>query len=55
MTMEPVFGLLFAVLIAGERLGPKTLAGAVLVLTAMVLTEVGPRRGAEGRVERLEV
>lgn len=55
MTMEPVFGLLFAVLVAGERLGPKTLTGAVLVLTAMVLTEVGPRRGAEGRIERLEV
>ena len=55
MTMEPVFGGLFAVGLAGERLGARTLAGAVLVLAAMVLTEVGPRRGAEGRVERLEV
>ena len=55
MTMEPVFGGLFAVGLAGERLGLRTLAGAVLVLAAMVLTEVGPRRGAEGRVERLEV
>ncbi|MCA1712047.1 MAG: DMT family transporter [Actinobacteria bacterium] len=55
MTMEPVFGGLFAVGLAGERLGPRTLLGALLVLAAMVLTEVGPRRGAEGRVERLEV
>ena len=55
MTMEPVFGGLFAVGLAGERLGVRTAAGAALVLLAMVLTEVGPRRGAEGSVERLEV
>ncbi len=54
MTMEPVFGGLFAVLLAGEVLGPRTLLGAGLVLAAMVLTEVGPRHGAEGAVERLE-
>ena len=55
MTMEPVFGGVFAVALAGEVLGVRTLAGAALVLAAMVLTEVGPRRGAEGAVERLEV
>ncbi len=55
MTMEPVFSLGFAVLLAGEVLGPRALAGAALVLLAMVLTEVGPRAGAEGDVERLEV
>jgi drug/metabolite transporter (DMT)-like permease len=55
MTMEPVFGGLFAVLLAGEVLGLRTLAGAALVLVAMVLTELGPRHGAEGAVERLEV
>ncbi len=55
MTMEPVFSGLFAVAVAGERLGPRTLVGAVLVLAAMVLTEVGPRHGAEGSVSRLEV
>jgi drug/metabolite transporter (DMT)-like permease len=55
MTMEPVFGGLFAVGVAGERLGPRTVVGALLVLGAMVLTELGPRRGAEGAVERLEV
>ncbi|MCW2598203.1 MAG: Threonine/homoserine efflux transporter RhtA [Frankiales bacterium] len=55
MTMEPVFGGLFAVLLAGEVLGLRTLLGAGLVVVAMVLTEVGPRQGAEGAVERLEV
>ncbi|HUR51048.1 MAG TPA: DMT family transporter [Mycobacteriales bacterium] len=54
MTMEPVFSGLFAVLVAGEVLGARTLLGAVLVLAAMLLTELGPRRGAEGAVSRLE-
>jgi len=55
MTMEPVFAGVFAVVAGGEHLGLRTVAGAVLVLAAMVLTEVGPRHGAEGDVERLEV
>ena len=54
MTMEPVFSGIFAVIVAGEHLGVRTLAGAALVLVAMVLTEVGPRQGAEGSVTRLE-
>jgi drug/metabolite transporter (DMT)-like permease len=55
MTMEPVFSGFFAVALAGERLGLRALLGAVLVLVAMLLTEVGPRHGAEGSVSRLEV
>jgi drug/metabolite transporter (DMT)-like permease len=55
MTMEPVFAGVFAVAVAGERLGLRTVAGAALVLVAMVLTEVGPRHGAEREVERLEL
>jgi drug/metabolite transporter (DMT)-like permease len=55
MTMEPVFAGLTAVVVAGERLGPRVLLGALLVLAAMLLTELGPRRGAEGAVSRLEV
>jgi drug/metabolite transporter (DMT)-like permease len=55
MTMEPVFAGIFAVAVAGERLGARIVVGAVLVLVAMVLTEVGPRHGAEGQVERLEL
>jgi drug/metabolite transporter (DMT)-like permease len=55
MTMEPVFSGFFAVALAGEELGLRTLLGAALVLVAMLLTEVGPRHGAEGSVSRLEV
>ncbi|MDP9182083.1 MAG: DMT family transporter [Actinomycetota bacterium] len=55
MTMEPVFAGLTAVVLAHESLGPRTLLGAFLVLSAMLLVEVGPRHGAEGAVERLEV
>jgi drug/metabolite transporter (DMT)-like permease len=55
MTMEPVFSGLFAVAVAGEVLGVRALVGAALVLCAMLLTEVGPRHGAEGSVTRLEV
>lgn len=55
MTMEPVFAGVFAVLIGGEQLGWPTLAGAALVLAAMLVVEVGPRAGAEGAVARLEV
>jgi drug/metabolite transporter (DMT)-like permease len=54
MTMEPVFAGVFGVLLAGETFGPRTAGGAVLVLGAMLLVELGPRRGAE-EVERLEV
>ena len=53
MTMEPVFAGVFAVLLAGEVLGLRTLAGAALVLAAMVLTEISPRKTAPPA--RLEV
>lgn len=55
MTMEPVFALLFGVGLGGDRIGARGFAGAALVLVAMLLVEVGPRRGAEGAVQRLEV
>ncbi len=44
MTMEPVWAGLFAVLLGGERLGPRVLLGGGLVLAAMYLVELGPRR-----------
>ena len=47
MTMEPVFAGLFAVLLGGERLGPRVLVGGALVLSAMYLVELGPRRPGE--------
>jgi drug/metabolite transporter (DMT)-like permease len=55
MTMEPVFAGVFAVVAADEHLGWRTLLGGALVLIAMLVTEVGPRRGAEGAAARLEV
>jgi drug/metabolite transporter (DMT)-like permease len=54
MTMEPVFAGVFGVAIGGDRLGPRTVIGALLVLAAMYLVELGPRRGADAAVERLE-
>ena len=47
MTMEPVFAGLFAVLLGGERLGPRVVVGGALVLAAMYLVELGPRRPSE--------
>jgi drug/metabolite transporter (DMT)-like permease len=44
MTMEPVWAGLFAVLFGGERLGPRVVLGGGLVLAAMYLVELGPRR-----------
>ena len=47
MTMEPVWAGLFAVLFGGERLGLRVVLGGGLVLTAMYLVELGPRRPDE--------
>ena len=47
MTMEPVWAGLFAVLFGGERLGLRVVLGGGLVLTAMYLVELGPRRPGE--------
>lgn len=44
MTMEPVWAGLFAVLLGGERLGLRVVLGGGLVLAAMYLVELGPRR-----------
>ena len=47
MTMEPVFASFFAVLLGGESLTARMLVGGTLVLAAMYLVELGPRRGAD--------
>lgn len=54
MTMEPVFAAVFGVAVGGDRLGPRTVVGALLVLGAMYLVELGPRKGADAAIERLE-
>jgi drug/metabolite transporter (DMT)-like permease len=54
LTMEPVFAGIFGVLIDGDDLGVRTLLGAICVIAAMIFVEAGPRRGAEGEINRLE-
>lgn len=55
MSMEPVFAALFAVLFGGESLTLRMLTGGVLVLTAMLIVEIGPRRKVEGEVPHIAV
>ena len=43
-TLEPVFAALFAVVLAGEVLGVKALAGGALVVAGMVVAQVWPPR-----------
>lgn len=44
MTMEPVFAAFFAVVFGGESLTSRMLVGGGLVLAAMYLVELAPRR-----------
>jgi len=53
--MEPVFAALFAVLLGGEALTGRMLVGGSMVLSAMLLVELGPRRPVEGEVQHLTV
>ena len=53
MTMEPVFAGLFAVLLGGESVTVRLALGGALVLAAMYLVELGPRRGADSTVPHL--
>jgi drug/metabolite transporter (DMT)-like permease len=55
MSMEPVFAALFAVLLGGEGLTARMLVGGALVLSAMLLVELVPRRRVEGEVQHLTV
>ncbi len=55
MSMEPVFAASFAVLLGGEDVGSRMLLGGAMVLAAMLVVEVGPRRPIEGEVQHLTV
>jgi drug/metabolite transporter (DMT)-like permease len=55
MSTEPVFAAFFAVLLGGEGLTARMLLGGTLVLAAMLVVEVGPRRKVEGEVQHLAV
>ncbi len=55
MSMEPVFAALFAVLYGGESAGLRMVVGGLLVLAAMVMAELTPRRRVEAEVAHLVV
>lgn len=55
MSMEPVFATFFAVLLGGESLTARMLVGGAMVLTAMLVVELVPRRRIEGEVTHLTV
>ena len=55
MSMEPVFAAFFAVLLGGESLTSRMLLGGALVLAAMLVVELVPRRKVEGEVTHLTV
>lgn len=53
MTMEPVFAAGFAMLLGGEELTVRVAVGGALVLAAMLLAELAPRRKIETEVPHL--
>ena len=55
MSMEPVFAAAFAVALGGEAATLRMVGGGLLVLTAMLVVEVGPRRKVEGEVPHIAV
>jgi drug/metabolite transporter (DMT)-like permease len=55
MSMEPVFASFFAVLLGGESVTTRLLLGGSMVLTAMLVVELLPRRKVEGEVAHLAV
>lgn len=55
MSMEPVFAAFFAVLLGGEVLTGRMLVGGALVLAAMLMVEIGPRRRIEAEVQHIAV
>jgi drug/metabolite transporter (DMT)-like permease len=55
MSMEPVFAALFAVALGGESATIRMVVGGLLVLTAMLMAELGPRGTVEAEVQHLVV
>jgi len=55
MSMEPVFAALFAVLLGGESVTARMVVGGAMVLTAMLVVELVPRRRVEAEVPHLVV
>ena len=55
MSMEPVFAAFFAVLLGGEDATLRMLVGGAMVVGAMLIVEVGPRRKIEAEVPHIAV
>jgi drug/metabolite transporter (DMT)-like permease len=55
MSMEPVFAALFAVTLGGETATSRMLVGGAMVLTAMLVVELLPRRRIEAEVPHIAV
>jgi drug/metabolite transporter (DMT)-like permease len=55
MSMEPVFASVFAVWLGGEVLTSRLLLGGSMVLVAMLIVELAPRRVVEGEVPHIAV
>jgi drug/metabolite transporter (DMT)-like permease len=55
MSMEPVFAAFFAVLLGGESVTGRMLIGGLMVLTAMLVVELVPRRRVEAEVPHIAV
>jgi drug/metabolite transporter (DMT)-like permease len=55
MSTEPVFAALFAVLLGGESATVRMIIGGLLVLAAMLIAELAPRRRVEAEVTHLVV
>ncbi len=55
MSMEPVFASVFAVWLGGEDLTRRLLLGGAMVLVAMLIVELAPRRVVEGEVPHIAV
>jgi drug/metabolite transporter (DMT)-like permease len=55
MSMEPVFAAFFAVLLGGESLTARMLTGGGMVLAAMLVVELVPRRRIETEVTHIAV
>ncbi len=55
MSMEPVFAAFFAVLLGGESVTLRMIIGGLMVLTAMLVVELSPRRKIEAEVPHIAV
>lgn len=53
MTLEPAFAAVFAVGIGGEALTARMWLGAVAILAAMFIAELGPRKCCDSQVPRV--